>query len=175
MACSVSTPVIGQTFTAGATGDLSAIDVHYVGSNNPFTVTIKSASGAFLASAPCPAMAANGWVTCRLPSPVSVTQGVMYSMTFTGASSLQLSCADNVYPGGTLSVSAAYDLTFRTYVGQLKTASAFEVGANAVNIKTLMHLTPLGAPPSPASAGDVYFDGTLKKLRYYDGAAWISL
>jgi hypothetical protein len=44
----------------------------------------------------------------------------------------------------------------------------------AATMQGVVH-APLSAAPSGATAGQVYFDSTLKKLRVYDGTAWIDL
>lgn len=41
-----------------------------------------------------------------------------------------------------------------------------------LHVNSIMRLEPMSSAPSPAKAGDMYFDSTLKKLRVYDGSAW---
>ena len=41
-----------------------------------------------------------------------------------------------------------------------------------LHIKSVMRLEPLNSAPSSPAKGDMYFDGTLNKLRVYDGTTW---
>lgn len=41
-----------------------------------------------------------------------------------------------------------------------------------VNIRDGLHLVPLSSPPANPSQGDIYFNGTTKKLMVWDGTAW---
>jgi len=33
-------------------------------------------------------------------------------------------------------------------------------------------LEPRSAPPTNPAEGDIYYDGVLKKMRYYNGTVW---
>jgi len=60
-------------------------------------------------------------------------------------------------------------------------ASAESLGINTtspsrnLHINDTMRLEPRASAPSSPSAGDIYFDSTLSKLRCYDGTAWNNL
>jgi hypothetical protein len=41
-----------------------------------------------------------------------------------------------------------------------------------LHVNSVMRLEPVASSPSNPSKGDMYFDGTLNKLRVYDGSAW---
>ena len=41
-----------------------------------------------------------------------------------------------------------------------------------LHVNGIMRLEPLGADPSPADKGDLYFNGNTNKLRCYDGSTW---
>ncbi|NUO02367.1 MAG: hypothetical protein HUU01_17310, partial [Saprospiraceae bacterium] len=53
-----------------------------------------------------------------------------------------------------------------------------KVGINTVSpqrslhISDVMRLEPLSGPPASPAKGDMYFDGTINKLRVFDGAVW---
>jgi len=49
------------------------------------------------------------------------------------------------------------------------------VGGITVKYTGAVNYTPLLSAPTPAAAGDVYYDATTNKLRCYDGTAWNDL
>ena len=55
------------------------------------------------------------------------------------------------------------------------------VGVNISNpvrnlhINNIMRLEPRTTPPTNPAEGDIYYDGVLKKLRYYNGTSWKDL
>ena len=59
--------------------------------------------------------------------------------------------------------------------------TTFNVGVGATNPKRRLHindvmrLEPRSSAPANPGEGDIYYDGLLKKLRYYNGTGWISL
>jgi hypothetical protein len=173
----VGNPAISQTFTPAVSGLLTEIDVYLGPSASSYTVTLETLGSVTLATATC-GSGAVGWTACRFPAPGSVSAGTQYRMAFsspTGVVQLGLATS-NVYSGGSLDQMTAYDLGFKTYVGVGTLTSTLSVGTGAVNVNTLLHLTPMAGPPAGASsAGDIYFDSTLGKLRYYNGSSWTSL
>ena len=44
--------------------------------------------------------------------------------------------------------------------------------ARKLHVNNVMRLEPRSSAPSPASAGDLYFDSSTNKLRCYDGTQW---
>jgi hypothetical protein len=46
--------------------------------------------------------------------------------------------------------------------------------ARTLHVKDVMRLEPLTSAPSNPAKGDMYFDGTLNKLRVFDGSTWQS-
>ena len=44
-----------------------------------------------------------------------------------------------------------------------------------LHINDVMRLEPRDTAPANPAKGDIYFDGVLNKLRYYNGNSWISL
>ena len=44
-----------------------------------------------------------------------------------------------------------------------------------LHINDVMRLEPRNTAPTNPGEGDIYYDGLLKKLRYYNGTGWISL
>ncbi len=52
---------------------------------------------------------------------------------------------------------------------------AGSIAATTVNVRSLLHLTPVASAPASPAQGDVYYDSTLNVLRVYDGASWRSL
>ncbi len=45
----------------------------------------------------------------------------------------------------------------------------------SLHVNDMMRLEPRSAPPTNPAEGDIYYDGVLKKLRYYNGTAWKDL
>lgn len=160
-----------QSFTAGLSGQLVSFDVGYAFPGS-FTFAVQTLAQQTLASGSCTA-SAGGWVNCTLPTAVAVTAGTQYILALAPIAPNNLYTyidTQNPYGGGNLSTDSSFDLQFRTYV-QL---SALDV-TSKVNINTMLHLAPLPSAPASATAGDVYFDSGLKKLRYFDGTSWVSL
>jgi hypothetical protein len=56
-----------------------------------------------------------------------------------------------------------------------------QVGINVIqpqrslHVNDMMRLEPRSAPPTNPAEGDIYYDGVLKKLRYYNGTTWKDL
>ncbi len=44
-----------------------------------------------------------------------------------------------------------------------------------VHINDVLRLEPRSSAPASPSAGDIYYDATLNKLRYYNGTSWVDL
>ena len=59
--------------------------------------------------------------------------------------------------------------------------TTFNVGIGTTNPKRKLHindvmrLEPRDTAPTNPGEGDIYYDATIKKLRYYNGTSWISL
>jgi hypothetical protein len=53
-----------------------------------------------------------------------------------------------------------------------------QVGINVIqpqrslHVNDMMRLEPRSAPPTNPAEGDIYYDGVLKKMRYYNGTVW---
>lgn len=163
-----------QTFKAALSGSLVAVELS-IGGPWPFVLELLSGDGETLGATTCLGEGAL-WFACRFPTPPSVTAGGSYALRIqpTGGHDVEINMGSaNPYPDGVLSLHSDYDLKFRTWVAPTTSAAALEVGT-VVNVKTLLHLTPM-SEPGAAQPGDVYFDAGLKRLRFYDGAAWVTL
>ena len=53
--------------------------------------------------------------------------------------------------------------------------STLRVQRGRVEVQDVLHLDPRDTEPPDPRMGDLYFDGNLRALRVYDGAAWRSL
>jgi len=55
------------------------------------------------------------------------------------------------------------------------------IGVNVMNpqrnlhIKDVLRLEPRNAAPNNPTKGDLYYDGTINKIRYYNGLQWVDL
>ena len=131
-----------QTFTAGLTGNLTAIDIaeELAGPSATMQITAVDGSGiptgTVLGTGTVPAATGAGWLTTILDTPVAVAAGTMYAITFVVPSLPLISDpfphppflamednGNNVYAGGSEHDldNPAYDATnrdflFRTYV-----------------------------------------------------------
>ncbi len=78
-----------------------------------------------------------------------------------------------------------FDAVFATYIQDVtppvSVASLGNVGIStpspqrALHITDVMRLETRASAPLNASAGDVYYDGTTNRLRYYNATTWVDL
>ena len=74
-----------------------------------------------------------------------------------------------IYNGnGTVTPSTPEDTTFNVGIGTT-------TPKRRLHINDVMRLEPRDTSPANPAKGDIYFDGVLNKLRYYNGTGWISL
>ena len=85
----------------------------------------------------------------------------------------------SVILGGDSNVVAGnYSLAFGKYVTVNDSfVAAFYSTSHPGKLKitNVLHLTPRNGPPPSPQEGDIYYDGILKKLRYFDGTNWHDL
>lgn len=169
-----------QTFTAGKTGSLIAVDL-MMDATTMVDITLTDTSGAeTLASTSCAANG-SGWTSCGFPLPAQVTSGTHYQLNFIrrstdGAVSVAANGSDN-YPAGAMggaNVGQDWDLAFKTEVGDLESGPVLEVGAR-VSVKSLFHLAPRTTAPADPVEGDVYYDAIDHVPKYWNGSSWMSL
>jgi hypothetical protein len=113
-----------QTFTAGLTGQLTEVDLYCVtdtGSDGPADVSVGSAS----TTGTCPGAGA-AWAAFVFSSPLSITAGQQYTITFHDPTPTHWFEAAADYPGGAgadpENTEFSGDFAFRTWV--LSTATA---------------------------------------------------
>lgn len=137
-----------QTFTAGLTGSLTAIDIaeQLGGPSAVMQITAVDGSGiptgTVVGTGTIPAVTEAGWVTTILDTPIAISAGTMYAITFV-VPSLPLSAGEfpeppflavedngnNAYAGGSehdlnnpAADNAGRDFLFRTYVSTVPAA-----------------------------------------------------
>lgn len=165
-----------QSFTAGAAGQLSKIDVRLKGStfgptSGTITLSVYNGTGtsgtlltSFSQSVTLVTDNAGAVVTFTLPTPLTLAAATVY--TFRLASTIPAAASHDcsaLYPGGNDSFSGGCDLIFRTY---LRSSAA-----------PIMALNPAGnvgmGTSSPTQklevAGNVHISGTGNGLRFPDG------
>ena len=74
--------------------------------------------------------------------------------------------------------NANYSLVFGqnvTITKNYETAFYSTTAPGVLRITDVLHLTPRNGPPPSPQEGDIYYDGILKKLRYFDGTNWHDL
>lgn len=92
------------------------------------------------------------------------------------ATSDAISIGHSAFSSGVRSVAIGKDMSTtvadQMVFGTNGTARITVDGANGiVTINDILHLTPR-AEPASGTAGDVYYDSTANKLRFYNGATW---
>lgn len=110
---------MGQTFTAGITGELDTVALH--GGGGTWNVAIRNVSGGAptgpnLATGSAPAN--GGWSQIALTPAIDVTAGTMYAIIVGGSTPFWNAAAGD-YPGGTGffgSMPFVLDFAFQTYV-----------------------------------------------------------
>ncbi|MEP0845139.1 MAG: right-handed parallel beta-helix repeat-containing protein, partial [Phycisphaerae bacterium] len=106
-----------QTFIAGQTGELRAVEVWFSADSGSGTLFIHAGNyGTVLSVQGVNAPA--GWQRFELNCPVPVTAGQEYMLRLTGALNIKYH-AGNPYPAGTLNGNNTWDMAFKTYVGRL--------------------------------------------------------
>ncbi|MGI8907874.1 MAG: tail fiber domain-containing protein [Candidatus Sumerlaeaceae bacterium] len=153
---------VSQTFTAGITGDLVAVEI--LRGNSPyFNATVELRQGALLASATVPGGSSLQWQRATFAAPVPVIAGQVYTIRCTSGGALSwLVSFDNPYPGGQSPSSPLLDCAFRTYVKSMRPGLSLIAATNTVSIPanltvggTVGELLKLTAPtddPSPMIA-----------------------
>ncbi len=72
-------------------------------------------------------------------------------------------------------------VTYYVVINQPSSSNNPNVGINinnpqrSLHVKDIIRLEPRNTPPENPTKGDMYFDGTLNKMRYYDGVRWVDL
>ena len=69
---------------------------------------------------------------------------------------------------GTITPSTPEDTTSNVGIGTT-------TPKRKLHVNDVMRLEPRSSAPANPGEGDIYYDGLLKKLRYYNGTGWISL
>lgn len=144
-----------QSFTAGVTGDLVAVEI---ASPPNTTLEIRAgegAGGALLGSAALNAVPNFSWRTVVLATPIPVSAGQKYTLVQAGT--CRWAIANIEYAGGTSSI--VNDLCFRTYVS---TPNGCLVQTNSVlgrlNVAGDIHITGVAGV-----AGLTFPDGTIQQ------------
>lgn len=116
---------VWQSFTAGTTGDLAAIDLlrNTTLAGTPGSAAVvriydgEGISGALLGSSSIPPSLALGWQSASFPTSIPIVAGQQYSIRLTGATQLRWAFhTTGTYPDGMSSVNPGWDQGFRTYV-----------------------------------------------------------
>lgn len=153
-----------QTFTVGATGLMSSVDL-WLGGGGSVTIDIEAVDGSHLPTGPslatgtatAPTPDGGNWVNFALSVPMSVTPGEMYAIVFaTNGFAYGSDWDTDAYPNGeaywlnasTWTALGATeglppDLAFRTYVGP----------ASAPKSTATPATTSVAAPPAPVDGG----------------------
>ena len=72
-------------------------------------------------------------------------------------------------------------VTYYVVINQPSSSNNPNLGINinnpqrALHVKDAIRLEPRNTPLENPTKGDMYFDGTLNKMRYYDGLRWVDL
>jgi hypothetical protein len=189
------TSVMWQSFTVGDSGSLSRVEFKTNSCNTASgTLTIyrgQGMGGAVLASQPYSITnVCNDWAGADLLNPISASAGELLTFSFTTSSTIFILMNNTeAYPNGTFysnayGSAAGYDILFRTYMAPpvpLAVASDGNVGigtvapARSLHVNDVLRLEPRTTEPDSPEAGDLYFDGSLGRLRYYSGSGWVSL
>ncbi len=156
----VTTDILAQTFTAGSTGMLSAVDLWIGGSETTAsiaasitaTTALGLPSGAALASATANSGGADGWVHFSFSKPSPVTSGTQYAIVFVAAAPLPAvygSAGD--YPRGQALrygaggvpnlIEGIPDFAFQTYVDTVTTVSQWDKPSVVAGATTPLTLT----------------------------------
>jgi hypothetical protein len=150
-----STNDLAQTFTAGKSGRLSAVDLWFDNSGT-IPVAIKATAsglpvGADLATASGTASNPAGWVHFSFPAPPMVTAGTVYAIVFnTGATAAVYGSPNNYAGGQALLYNSGWapitspdrpDWAFQTYVDTVTTVSQWDKASIAAGATTPLTLT----------------------------------
>lgn len=143
------------------------------------------ATQAFTMTAWCNAMFD---VNFEIPAAVAAGGTYTFRVQATGTTFFHLVHTGNLYANGIYHSSdygtpTGWDMVFKTWVAAAPRFSVTDTGLVGIGISPrrplhvndVMRLEPRAAPPSSPGEGDLYYDQSLKKLRYYDGASWVSL
>lgn len=179
-------PVRWQSFTAGASGVLTRLDLKLgipVPGDSPLTVNVYSGegtAGALLGTADTTILAAAGdWRTVEFSEPPALTAGAVYTYEIdvpAATYTFMYVAGGDPYPGGRSSLfDPDSDLAFETYVAPMVGAQTLTADDGTVNVGELLNLAPQASEPPFPSAGDIYFDDTIDQLRYYDGTDWVDV
>ncbi len=176
-----------QSFTAGASGQLTRIDL---GVSSPVapqssagTITIyagEGTGGAVLSTTAVTFVPSgfNSLQSFAISGGPVLTAGQIYTYRFK-VPSITVGWVwgqDGAYAGGHCSFNANCDFVFKTYIAPAATPeSTLKVQAATVSIGGLFHLAPKSAAPATATEGDIYFDATTHRPAYFNGTSWVSL
>ncbi len=109
-----------QSFTAGVTGNLTAVEAYRASNAAAATVTLyagQGSGGSLLATAAIPASPSVGWQTAEFTQAIPVVAGNQYTIQITGIAPVKwVLDGAGTYPGGRSSHHAAWDQRFRTHV-----------------------------------------------------------
>lgn len=178
---------IWQTFKPELNGLLRRLELSLTsptaGAGSPLTISVyegEGVGGTLLARQEAVIAAEYDWQQFRFDQPARLTAGSTYTIR------LQVPVASNpwlginsgdAYEDGSLGGDLTEgDLVFRAWVTFAEPLTeTFRVSHGVVKVRDVLNIHPrVTAPPDPAM-GDLYFDRTSRKLRYFDGVEWNDL
>lgn len=187
-----------QSFVAVNTGVLTSVAVMSNGCPaTTGTLSIYSGAGTggtllqqqpITINGPC-----NAFNSFTLTTSPSVTAAATYTFRIQSAADFNSTVhTGGLYAGGfyfsnVYGSPANWDWTFQVYVASaaqpapMVVTSTGNVGvgisapARSLHLKDVLRLQPMAGPPASPVAGDIYYDGALNRLRYFNGTAWVNL
>ncbi len=109
-----------QSFTAGATGELAAVEVYRQIDAAPVTMSLyagEGMGGELLASSTIGGAPVRQWQSAAaFDPPVPIVSGNTYTIALSGSSIRWIFAMTNTYAGGRASTNVAHDFFFRTYI-----------------------------------------------------------
>ncbi len=146
---------VAQTFTAGKTGMLSAVDMWMTGSGS-IAVSIKDTASALptgpdLATASSIAALTGRWMHFRFPNPPVVVSGTQYAIVFNTGTLVAASWSPDNYPGGQALMNGSSgwvpidiltpDWAFQTYVDTVTPQFVWDKASITAGATTPLTLT----------------------------------
>ena len=107
---------IGQTFTAGITGQLTGIDLQVESGTSSGAVTVTNEAGTVVLRSDAFAITQVGANRVDFTGPVPVVAGTVYRFQVSLASEVRVRQSVDTYPGGSVAGATDRDLGFATYV-----------------------------------------------------------